>query len=765
MMRHGMWVGTVCACILAATAQAEVQLLPGDGFPGMSGSAGIGLLWDRDGSGARSPVLVLGNRPFFGYVFGIDAVAGALAYVWDGAQWSGVPRPANPGCDALYLLTAWDGRLVFSGQYWDPVTGGPEPRIATYDGTAWVWLGTLPEYSADAIAFEGQLYVLDYGLRRWTGSAWELLGPSLGYSPRLAVHNAALYSSGSDWDTSTHTSTVARWDGAGWTPVGGTFTGDIHALASWNGALYAGGDFTDMDGQPITGLARWDGVTWSPVGDALTYPGGTVKVTALGAYGGYLVVAGDFQYAGSVRADGLALWDGFAWTTIPGRGMTAPRMTLAMEHQGDLWASGWFRRAGGLRAWGLARWDGHDWNAVATVAPPVSVCAVVDDWLYGIIEDVDEDGIPYIQLYRRQEGPWEPVSGRFKGEAPYNDACVGCVAQYRDQLIVGGLFSTVDGAPCPNLAAQVGDTWSPLGGGVGAQGGGVWALREFRGELIVAGGLLTVGDGVAAKNIAAWDGAMWRPLAQGVSDTAKTLVEYRGDLVVGGLFTNAGGAPARQIARWDGAAWHALGNGAWHPAGGEGVVALTITDDYLVVGGDFNHAGTGVANSVARWDGTQWERMDGGITEAWIQDFVQYDGALIAGGSIQLSPTGASVGIARWNGAAWQPYGPDGHAYRLVAYRGRLHMGGGYFTANGRTVYGTAVWGPASLDVTCAGDTDCDGAVTFADIDRFVAALGTPGGIAWAWSCPWANADLNVDGGVTFSDIDPFVARLGHPCE
>ena len=65
----------------------------------------------------------------------------------------------------------------------------------------------------------------------------------------------------------------------------------------------------------------------------------------------------------------------------------------------------------------------------------------------------------------------------------------------------------------------------------------------------------------------------------------------------------------------------------------------------------------------------------------------------------------------------------------------------------------------------CRGDMNCDGRVTFTDIDPFVAALG--GESAWNVShpnCPWLNADCNGSGTVTFADIDPFVAVIGTTC-
>jgi len=63
----------------------------------------------------------------------------------------------------------------------------------------------------------------------------------------------------------------------------------------------------------------------------------------------------------------------------------------------------------------------------------------------------------------------------------------------------------------------------------------------------------------------------------------------------------------------------------------------------------------------------------------------------------------------------------------------------------------------------CPGDTNCDGEITFADIDSFVEALG--GEENWTHApCPWLNADCNNDGDVTFADIDAFVALIGTSC-
>ncbi len=59
------------------------------------------------------------------------------------------------------------------------------------------------------------------------------------------------------------------------------------------------------------------------------------------------------------------------------------------------------------------------------------------------------------------------------------------------------------------------------------------------------------------------------------------------------------------------------------------------------------------------------------------------------------------------------------------------------------------------------GDMNCDGAVSFADINVFVQALADPTGYATAY--PWCaldNGDINADNQTNFADINPFVALL-----
>ncbi len=70
----------------------------------------------------------------------------------------------------------------------------------------------------------------------------------------------------------------------------------------------------------------------------------------------------------------------------------------------------------------------------------------------------------------------------------------------------------------------------------------------------------------------------------------------------------------------------------------------------------------------------------------------------------------------------------------------------------------------------CPGDSNCDGTISWRDIDFFVAAQNDNES-AWAAlfapatpTCPFENNDANGDGGVNWRDIDPFVSLQNTTC-
>jgi hypothetical protein len=59
------------------------------------------------------------------------------------------------------------------------------------------------------------------------------------------------------------------------------------------------------------------------------------------------------------------------------------------------------------------------------------------------------------------------------------------------------------------------------------------------------------------------------------------------------------------------------------------------------------------------------------------------------------------------------------------------------------------------------GDLNCDGSISFGDINPFVLTLTDPAQYGqWYPDCTLMNGDINQDGSVDFHDINPFVALL-----
>lgn len=94
---------------------------------------------------------------------------------------------------------------------------------------------------------------------------------------------------------------------------------DVIALAVFDGELYVGGHFS-IGGQSDSVL-RFDGATWS----RLTGPSGTginLDVRAFEVFddgtGPALYLGGSFTTGGGMAAQGMARWDGAAWSPMPG---------------------------------------------------------------------------------------------------------------------------------------------------------------------------------------------------------------------------------------------------------------------------------------------------------------------------------------------------------------------------------------------------------------------------------------------------------------
>lgn len=331
-----------------------------------------------------------------------------------------------------YAMTEFDdgtGAALYVGGNFTAAGGGSASRIARWNGDDWSPLG------AGVVGAVNSLELFDDGA------------------------GTALYAAGTFTQAGgTPAGLIARWNDGAWSPLaGGLSSGGVSFLEVFNDgsgdALYAGGWFTQADGNSANRIARWDGDAWSTLGSGLN---STVRgMTVFNDGGGdALYVGGDFSLAGGGAANRIARWDGNTWSPV-GSGMN-DRVYALTVFNGELYAGGRFTTAGGVSANRIARWDGSGWTALGDgVNDIVRSLTVIDD-----------------------------------GNGP--------------ALYAGGDFTEAGGQPANYIARWDGASWSSLGQGVNQR---VYSLAGFddgSGPTLHVGGEFTEAGGNSADYIARW---------------------------------------------------------------------------------------------------------------------------------------------------------------------------------------------------------------------------------------------------------------------
>jgi hypothetical protein len=211
-----------------------------------------------------------------------------------------------------------------------------------------------------------------------------------------------------------------------------------------------------------------------------------------------------------------------------------------------------------------------------------------------------------------------------------------------DMIVSSGYMCT---GPYPTLNCHDiylfnGTDWSNLGRPTqmsGNQHGYVTAAAPLNRELIIGGSFSAVA-GAPARNLAIWRDGAWSEFGGGTANFVRSLFNWSGEIVAAGAFREIGGVPTTGVARWDGQTWHDLGlpanpggyaflmiyrgalsvvsvesgyllsfvNGAWiqitqSPIGSGKV--WVVVDDHIMVG---RYASNGSDNT-AIWNGSSWQ--------------------------------------------------------------------------------------------------------------------------------------------------------------
>lgn len=523
-------------------------------------------------------------------------------------------------------------------------------------------------------------------------------------------------------------------------------------------SLYITGDFYDAGEFESIGIARW-----TPSGFVSMNPTQT-------AIGGRCVAYLDLDGAGPGEAqlvaggDTIQVWDGVSWTKIADA-FGGKVFSLAMFDDGTgpaLWAGGTMWKIATpnesyIEVNGLAKWDGTSWHAMT--APHFS------GFVYSMLTYDDGSGPTlYIggTISLENDTPiaalakWTGSAFTTVGQPDWLDSFGGSgwIQTMRaldlgngPRLYVGGHFNTVGGGVgANNVAVWNGSAFAPLGAGANKDVYDLVGFDDGTGLALYAAGAFTLVDGESIRGTAKWDGTGWDLAGSKVFGTARTLAVYEEDadptLYVGGQFTN----PAKNIARLTDTGWEPLGAGVNGP-----VFAMKTLDTgsgpAVYAGGEFTtvDGGTLPALNVARFDGTNWTALGGGLTGSPADFEVFNDGtgpAVYAAGFLTKAGGLTVSHIARWNGSAWSGVGTglNQASYAACTFNdgsgNALYVGGDFTTAGGNSASHVARWNGSVWSSVGAG---LDGSVVALTVfddgagPRLFAAGGFTGRVA-AWN-------------------------------
>jgi len=105
---------------------------------------------------------------------------------WNGASWLPVGAgigPVNSGSFIVSSMRVFNDRLVVSGSFTE-ASGVPVSNVASWDGTSWSAMGSLPIFSGSLFVHRGALFGArsmreSQSLWKWTGSEWIQIAPGL----------------------------------------------------------------------------------------------------------------------------------------------------------------------------------------------------------------------------------------------------------------------------------------------------------------------------------------------------------------------------------------------------------------------------------------------------------------------------------------------------------------------------------------------------------------------------------------------------------
>ncbi len=316
------------------------------------------------------------------------------------------------------------------------------------------------------------------------------------------------------------------------------------------GKLVVGGGFSQVGAYEVANIASWNGKVWAPMGEGLN---GTVRALlnadVIVGSPGIIAAGGDFTASGSTMLEHIALWNGSAWSFLPGTDGPINALTI---YKNELVAAGSFAFAGGMLSANIARWNGRTWQPFGTGTDgAVMTLATRDTSLYVGGAFTHAGGSSASHLARWNGSTWSAM-----GSGVDDTALV--LLRNGNTLYAGGRFTHAGGGAAAYIASWNGSAWSALDGNL-APDRPVCSLAAYNGR-IMAGMRGFTSDSLTVDGIGQWTGSTWDSLGTGLEMLARdgryapvsvsALAEYQGGLYCVGAFTVAGGHSSQGMATW-----------------------------------------------------------------------------------------------------------------------------------------------------------------------------------------------------------------------
>ena len=416
-----------------------------------------------------------------------------MCAAWDGEEWveldEGLFGQQDIYPSRVYNIIIYDGELYAGGIFhYGGQMNGQVNNIAKLEDGSWRNLGvglsfhcfTMSVYNGNLTVCgqfrtAGDIEVL--GMANWTGTQWEAFEP-MGMGLNLPIYclekfGESLVVAGDFTDAGgVPAHNIAEYDGVSWHSMGtGLYPGNewkpYRDMIVFNSQLIVAGSITNAGGTPVTNIARWDGMSWHTMGEGIeqtvnsmvVYNGELFadanrwsdtswvselqidgEVLSHTVYDNYLVVGGDFDYAGGINVNNIVLWDGNNYYSL-GQGLDdgfnmGKVMALAV-YSDELIAGGAITTGGNF----ISRWDGENWLPLGSgVNTWVTEINAHSDYLFVGGRFTYAGGLRANRIAYWDGVNWSPMGSGLSGSALYNLEIYG-IKFYQNSLFIGGDFT------------------------------------------------------------------------------------------------------------------------------------------------------------------------------------------------------------------------------------------------------------------------------------------------------------------------------------